>query len=456
MMRLDNQNQIVAEVGKKIFSQGSHKTEIVYIHGLSSKVEIHRGQVETVLQKEEKGLGIRVVDANGKMGFFATTDLSQTGIESAYLQAKEAMAFSQADPHIQIYTPGEAELSGELTSVYDEEIAAMEADAMVDMALSVEKDAFAYDSRIKNSEKTVVSASVSFMQLLNQAGLDKSYRSSLIYTMTMPLAESSDGTQKEIGDGFEFSRRLSDFQFGKAGAEGAKRALQKLGARSVATAKYPLLLDQESTASLIQSLLPALYGESVLRGKSLFQNSLGKKIAGSNLQWINDAARSDGIDTVPMDDEGLPTRSVTLVQDGELVSFLHNLYSASYLKQEPTASASRSYSSAKPGIASANCYLMPHGVSAADLLKDLKQGILVQEFMGLHTIDPVSGDFSIGMSGQWIEKGKIVHPVSGLALAGNVRDLLFAIDTVADDLKFFLGGVGGSTVLLKDMSVSGS
>lgn len=457
-MQLDSENPIISKVVARIHEIKKFSAEIMFLHNRSSKVEYRDKKIENIFEKEEKGYGVRLMDAEGKIGFFSSNDFSEAGLEYAIERAKESLPFSDEDEHNTFYRPSKDEKRGEYESSYDDLLDSLSIDEMADIAAKIEKEAYAYSKKIVNNEKTTISRSQSYQRLANNLGLDKSYRSSLIYGMTMPVAGSDDGGEKEVGDGFEFSLDLAGFNEEKIAAiakEGAKKAVEKIGAKSIKTGKYPILMNPDVSASLISSLLEALYGENVLRGKSLYKDSLGKEIAATKINLVNEATRKDGPDTVPFDDEGLSTRTITLIENGILKNYLHNLYSASFLNQEATASGARSYASVRPGISSANCHFLPGNEKPDTLMKEIKAGVLVNEVMGLHTLDPVSGDFSIGMSGQWIENGNLAYPVSGLAVAGNLKDLLMSIKAVADDIKFFLGGVGGSTMLLENISISG-
>jgi PmbA protein len=438
----------------KILTKLAKKTEaeVVLEEGESISIDMRQSDVENASQRSETGVGLRLWHSSGRGSFVATNDISEKGLAKARQQAEMALEFAEPDLHIRFYRPEDGEAQGDMTQSYDEQIARLPGVQLIEMAKQIEAKALAYDGRIKNFEKTRVGKSRHSFYLRNSLGLAKEYHSSIVSGFCRPMAEQ--GGVKEIGHCFDFAREYRSFDYEALAIEAARRAVDKLGASSAATGRYPIVLQREAAADLLQALLSPLYGELVYRKKSLFAGALGEAIASPKVSLINDPLHPQGASRVGMDDEGVPAHSTTLIHEGKLVSYLHNLYSAHALEMSPTASAGRGYNS-QPGIAPSNCYLKPEEVSAEDLLAQVDRGIFVQDFMGLHTIDAVSGDFSIGMSGRMIDKGSLGQPVSGLALAGNIRDLLQSIQTVANDIKFFLNGMGGSTVLLKELSVSG-
>lgn len=438
----------------KIFTKLPAKTEaeVVLEEGESHSMDLRQSELEVASQRFEIGMSLRLWHRSGRSSFVATNDISAKGLSQARRQAEEALEFAQADSHIRFYRPHEGEGQGDMTQFYDEDIFRLPDVQLIEMAKLIEDKARGYDERIQNFEKTRVGKSRHSFYLRNSLGLAKEYHGSLVSAFCRPMAENAE--HKEIGHSFDFAREYRSFDYEALGIEAAQRAVDKLGAGSVVTGRYPIVLEREATADLLAALLPPLYGQLVYRKKSLFAGSLGQAIASPKVSLINDPLHPQGASRVAMDDEGVPVQRTMLIHEGQLSSYLHNLYSAHALGMSPTASASRGYSS-HPEIAPGNCYLEPQDISAKDLLAQVDRGIFVQDFMGLHTIDAVSGDFSIGMSGKVIDKGRLDRPVSGLALAGNIRDLLHSIQLVANDVKFFLSGMGGSTVLMEGLSVSG-
>ncbi len=431
----------------------THSGELYFSTGMATKVQVRNGRIESITEKHEEGMGIRVLDHKGRMAFISQTDICAKGIKKAWQNLQEALPYAPKDPHLQLHKPEPQEKQGPLPAVYDFEIATADKDQLLQMALDLESKTKQASPLVNNFEENSIHRHHGTSYIFNTHGLNKAYSTAIITAETVPMAEK-DG-QKEVGYGFSFARKLNDLDLNKVAVQGADRATRKLGAKSIATGQYPVVLEQEMSASLISALLSAFYGKNVWLNKSLFKNKLGQKIAADHVQLINDPSHEQGSYILPIDDEGLPVRKTQLIENGELKAFLHNLYSAHALQSQPTASGMRGYGSL-PGTGPANCYFQPGTLSKEQIIQSIDRGIFVDEMMGLHTINPVSGDFSVGMSGQFIQNGVFAYPVSGLALAGNIQDLLFSIDQIGTDLKFFLGGLGGSTILLDNLSISGT
>ena len=180
----------------------------------------------------------------------------------------------------------------------------------------------------------------------------------------------------------------------------------------------------------------------------------GKKVASPLVRIIDHGALPGQVGSSPFDSEGVPTGETVLVQDGELLGFLHNLYTASKLGVVSTGNAVRSSFKSTPEVGATNFYFDKGTVSREELIGEIKRGLYVTEVMGLHTANPISGDFSLGASGLLIENGELTTPVKGVAIAGNLQGLLLGIDAVADDLTFYVGQ-GAPTVRVQGLMISG-
>ena len=222
------------------------------------------------------------------------------------------------------------------------------------------------------------------------------------------------------------------------------------------TGKIDLVLDAEVTAEFLKAFASALFANNALKGKSVFGNKFSQKIASSKVTLIDDGTLDRGVMTRPVDGEGIPRKKTTLIDRGYLTNFLHNFHTALQMNVEATGNSRRSYYNEAPAIGPTNLYLVPGRITKARLLEDVDSGIYINYALGLHTIDTSSGEFSLGASGIAIEHGQLTYPVEGIAIAGNIADLLNSVAEIADDLRFFPDGFGGCAVLVKDISVSGS
>ena len=218
--------------------------------------------------------------------------------------------------------------------------------------------------------------------------------------------------------------------------------------------RMAVLLSPEVTASLFGELAALFSADAVLKGRSLLAGKAGDRIASSNVTLIDDGRHPEGYASAPVDGEGVASRETVLIDRGVLRGFLQSAYTAARMGTSLTGNALRGDYCSRPHISRTNLYLRPTGVSAEQLLRGVSDGVWVMEVMGLHTINPVTGDFSLGASGLRIESGRLTAPVDRMAIAGNILELLGSVEAVADDLEFLVIGPG-ATVLLRNLAVSG-
>jgi PmbA protein len=224
----------------------------------------------------------------------------------------------------------------------------------------------------------------------------------------------------------------------------------------VATRRANLVLDPSVAASLLEAISPALHADHVLKGKSVLGPRLGQQIGGAKVTMLDDGRLQGGDHSAPYDAEGVATRCTMLIEGGVLKGFLHSTYSSLRMGAAPTGNAFRRSFKSPPHIGPSTLYLQPTGAAPQTLLSEAGDGIYINEVMGLHTIDPISGDFSLGASGMTLKAGRPDSPVDRVGIAGNVVDLLKSIAGVGTDLRFMPGGGAGSTTLLMDIAVSGT
>jgi PmbA protein len=205
---------------------------------------------------------------------------------------------------------------------------------------------------------------------------------------------------------------------------------------------------------LLGVLETAFSAESVIKGKSFLAGKDGKEVASPLVNIIDSGALEGQLGSSPFDGEGVKTGQTIVIKQGQLQGFLHNLYTANKMGVKSTGNAVRGSYKSTPEVGTTNFYLDKGKISREDLLKEIKRGVYVTEVMGMHTANPISGDFSLGASGLLIENGELTKPVKGIAIAGNLKELLMGIDAVADDLTFFVGK-GAPTVRIQGITISG-
>jgi PmbA protein len=268
----------------------------------------------------------------------------------------------------------------------------------------------------------------------------------------MPIAQSDDGAmQRDMW--FSAARMLKKLDSPEhVGKVAAERALRRLGARRVKTANVPVVFDPMVSTSILGHIFEGINGDSVYRGASFLAGKLGQKIAGDNVNIIDDGTISGGFGTSPFDGEGIPTRRTVVIENGVLKSYLLNTYTAKKLGLQTTGNASRGLAST-PGIGPGNYFLQAGTKSPKELIGEIKEGLYVTEFLGSGA-NLVTGDYSRGASGLWISGGELTYPVEEITVAGNLKEMFFNINEIASDLEF-RGSVAAPTIRVDGLTVGG-
>ena len=265
---------------------------------------------------------------------------------------------------------------------------------------------------------------------------------------------ANEHDDNQTGFALDYNLKYKHLDAIKIGNLAAERAVRMLGAKPVATAKVAVVLDPYIVTGFLGLLGSALTAEAVQKGRSLFAGKTGRNVASKQITIIDDGTKPDGIASAPFDGEGVATSKTVLIQAGVLQGYLHNIYTAAKDGVTSTGNGIRSSFKSNPEVGTTNFYIEPGKIAPADLIKDITAGLYLTEVMGMHTANPISGDFSLGAAGIWIENGKLTKPVRGVAIAGNVMDLLKSVDAIGSDLQFY-GGKGAPTLRVSQMTVSG-
>jgi PmbA protein len=242
---------------------------------------------------------------------------------------------------------------------------------------------------------------------------------------------------------------LSPEEVGRIAAE---RTLRRLGAQKVATCEVPIVFDPETAAELLGSVFQAMSGYSVFRNSTFLKDRLGEAIASPLLTVVDDPRRFRGLGSRPFDGEGIPTRRVVPLEKGVLRHFLCDTYAARKIGARSTGSARRGVAGG-PGVGAGNLYFEAGATSPEEIVAGVERGLYVTDLIGFG-IDLVSGDYSQGAAGVWIENGRLTHPVNEVTIAGNLKQMLMDVDAVGSDLAF-RSSVSAPTLRVKKMTLSG-
>ena len=424
--------------------------EVFLREAQSGSVEIKEGAVESVIARGERGIGIRVLD-DQRLGFAYTSDLSAGGIRACVDIARRMSALTERDEDLALATRpiDDADLDIYQAGIVDRPLTERAA-----IALAVEEAARSTDPRVKQFRKTTYSDSESTTVIATTTGVRASFRESYCGAMTSAVA--SDNGDRQIGYHGEAARRFGELDPDRVGQRAAQRAVEKLGAKPLATQKVPVVLDPWMAMELLRTIGPLFSADNVLKGRSLFANKIGQRVANDRVTIVDDARRPRGLRSAPFDGEGVVTTTRTLVERGMLRGYLTSIKTAKKLGDPPTGNARRGGYGSPARIGPSNLFVAAGTDDAKAIGGGLDHALAVTSLLNLHTIDPVSGEFSLGATGNYLERGNRVHPVQGITIAGNLTHLLSSVVGVGTDLVFGPGGLGSPTIVISELSIGGA
>jgi PmbA protein len=424
--------------------------EVLVRDALSGSVETKDDAIDVVTARGERGLGVRVLDGQ-RIGFAHTSDLAIPGIEACVDQARRMATITEPDEDIRIAA---APLEMVDLDIYQP---GLEDRPLADrgaIALAVEQAARSMDPRITHFRKTSYSDAEVTTVIATTQGVRASYRESFCGAMTSAVATQNG--ERQIGYHGEGARSLTDLDPASIGSRAAQRAIEKLGAKPFPTQKLPIVLDPWMAMSLLGAISPLISADNVLKGRSLFARKVGERVANERVTIVDDARRKGGLRSAPFDGEGVATTTRILIERGVLRGYLTNLKTARKMSTAPTGNARRGSYASPSRIGPSNFYIEAGTDDPAAAVRGLDRALAVTSLLNLHTIDPVSGEFSLGATGTYLEKGAPLHPVQGITIAGNLTHLLASISAVGTDLTFGSSGIGSPTLVIAELSVGGT
>jgi PmbA protein len=466
-------NELIDQALKILRKKSIDGYEVYFNQSPHLEIESKDGKVDSFQVSHAQGMAFRILK-RGRMGFSYTTSSNSS----------PSLRSVQSDPKKDF--PGVLEqmiedtiLSAETTSpdscfdfapplrdpipqlpIFDAALEKVSEKTKIEKAKFLEKAARSIDPvRIKAVRKASYQEIVSQTTLINSNDLCFSYTSTLTSVSVMAVAEEFG--ESEVGWEFDYSHFIDDLDVEKVGKTAGRKALERLRGKRIPSGVYPVLLKNHVASEFLSLLAHSFLAEQVLKGKSHLKGKKGERFFSSLLSIIDDGRYPTGISTSPIDGEGMASQRTSLVVGGEISGYLYDRY---WANRENISSESHVASTGNsrrlgvkfpPVLAISNLFVEPGKVPFSTLVKDLYQGVMLEEVMGLHTVDPISGDFSLGCTGDWIDRGEKVHSIKSIAVSGNLFDLFRKVIGVGDDLRFF-GGVGSPSLLIEKLEISGN
>lgn len=428
-------------------------------------ISVNNRQVEQVNAVHDVGIGIRILK-DQKMISGSSNDLAKDSIKELVSDLLRKVPFHTPDEFNLI--PGKE--SGLLAKdwatytdllSYDPKIAEEPIQEKIKRAISLEAAGLDYSPKVTGSLFASYQDSTAYIYLANSNGISGWFPCS--YCGGLAYLSAAEGKNHQSGSYIDAKVKYEDFNPEEVGRKAADNAVRMLGAKPIESCEVPMAISPEVGTQILGYIVRMLSADQVQKGKSLFAEKLETKVAADILNLIDDGKLKGGVDTCPVDGEGVPRQTTPLIVNGVLKNYLYDSYTAKKGKVKSTGNRSRRGYQRSGGIGHTNLYIKKGKIKPEALFSGIDKGFYMKEAIGLHAgIDSTSGDFSIPVIGFMIEKGQITFPIQGISIGGNLFDFLKSVDKIADDLTWFpdirtwYQSIGCPTFSLKSIKIGGT
>ncbi len=431
--------QLASDIVGYARQQGATASSTELSEGFGQTVTVRQGAVETIEYNRDKGMSVTVY-LGTRRGHSSTSDFSRQAIRDTVDAALNIARYTAEDDCAGL--PDADQLATEFPDLDLYHPWALSVDQAIELASECEQAAFRTDKRISNSEGATVNVSEGRFVQANSLGFNGGYPSSRHGVSCSVIAGKGERMQRDYWYGTARDAReiLKVEEIGRIAAE---RAVRRLDARKLATMQVPVLFEAPVAASLLGHFVGAVSGSSLYRKSSFLLDHLGKPVFSRHVRIDDVPDIRRGLASSPFDDEGVRTRRRAVVEDGVLRGYFLGSYSARKLGMQTTGNAGGTH----------NLILQPGSLDFDGLLRKMQRGLLVTELLG-HGVNPVTGDYSRGAAGFWVERGEIQYPVEEITIAGNLRDMYRQVVAVGNDV-LVQGSRRCGSILIENMTVAG-
>ncbi len=436
---------------------GADAAEAFITDTQSLQINVSNRQVETVNAVREAGIGLRLLK-DQKLAFGSTNELSRSAVKSLVEDLVKKVPFHSPDEFNVITGEETRALEGPWSAeedliTYDPQIADIPVKEKIKKAIQLEESALGFSPKVTGSMMTIYQDATNYTYIVNSNGISGWFPGSVCAGVTMVSA--GEGDDHQSGSFNKACARYSDFSPEEIGRKAGENAVKMLGAKPIASTEIPMIVSPEMGTQLFSFIAGMLSADDVQKGRSLFAGKLGTQVAAGLFNLVDDGRLKGGLSTSPVDGEGVPTQTTSLMANGVLKNYLFDSYAAKKGKTKSTGNRSRGSYGSPGGIGPTNLYLQPGNVSPGEIMGGIDRGFYLTEVIGLFAgINSVSGDFSIPAAGFMIEKGKQTFPVRGISIGGNLFEFLKSVDKIGNDLTWFQS-LGSPTFSVKSIKISG-
>jgi len=429
---------------------GATAADVVVREADEFSTVVRLGKIESLKEAASKALGLRVL-AGSRSATSFSSDFSAASL-ARLVERTLAMAQVTSEDSASGLAPAEllGRYEGDL-ALFSPDVAELSTDKRIQFACRAEEAALRADPRIRNSEGAWFEASWGTKAYANSLGFVGSYRTSYCAVSVAPIAQNG-GMQRDYW--YSVARRAAALEEPEAvGRKAAERVLRKLHARKVSTCRVPVVFDPETARSLVGHIFEAIRGDAIYRSASFLTGKLGQRVAGENITVLDDGLRPGGFGSRPFDDEGVPASVTPVIEKGLLRNYLLNCYTARKLNLKTTGNAARGVAG-PAAVGPKNFYLAAGQHSPEEIIRSVKNGFYVTDLIGFG-VNIVTGDYSRGAAGLWIENGELTYPVEEVTIAGNLPEMLNSIEALGSDLEF-RSALAAPTLLIGGLTVAGT
>ena len=446
----DSLRDVAQQVVERAKSKGASDSDAFLQEDETFSVTVRRGEVETLKESVSRSLYVRVF-VGKRTATSQTSDLSWDRVSKLVDETVEMADLTSDDDSGGL--PEESDYARELPNLRlaDPAWDDLKPEERIELARRAEASSFRTDALITNSEGASFAYERSRTVLANTRGFRGDYETTGGYIVAIPIAESNG--VKQQGHWVSIARHRDQLESPEeVGRRAAERAVQCLGARKVKTCQVPVVFDPITSRTLVKHVFDAVSGDAIYRKRSFLVGKAGEAVAAGNVTILDDARLVGGLGSSPFDDEGVATRTTRVIENGILQNYLHSAYSARKQKARPTGNGNRT-GTGTISVGPTNFYLKPGEHTAEEIIGSVSSGLYVVELIGFG-VNIVNGDYSRGVTGLWIEDGKLAYPVQEVTIAGNLRQMLQDIEMIGKDIRF-MGSVSAPTLKIRNMTLSG-
>jgi PmbA protein len=441
---------LLADLLQQATRRGATAADAFVVEDQSFSAQVRLGQVDTVKHAREQHMALRVF-VGQSVAAASSSDLSR---ESVTRLVDEAVSLARVtSPDDKSGLPDASELARRVPDLdlRDRSGHDLSPEDKIELARRCEAAALAADPRITNSEGGDFGDRRARYAYATSHGFSGEYETSSFSLSVAPVAAENGQMQRDYW--YHVTRKRAQLEAPEdIGRTAARRTVRRLGARQVKTTEVPVIFDPDMAATLVRHISGAASGPALYRRASFLVGKLGERIAAPSITIVDDGTIPGALGSRPFDGEGLPVRRTVIVEQGVLRSYLLDTYTGRKLGLPSTHHAARDGSGV--GVSTTNLYLAAGSTDPAEMIRSVKNGLYVTELIGFG-VNGVTGDYSRGAVGLWIENGELAYPVEEITVAGNLLDMLNAVEAVGNDLVF-RDRTAAPTLLIGRMTVAGS